>query len=230
MKIHVLQHVPYEGPGRIAPWLQERGHTLTYTRFYEDPALPASLRHVQGLVIMGGPMGVNDEETLPWLGPEKAFIKKALAADLPILGVCLGAQLMASALGAKVYPNRQKEIGWFEVEQTPEGLESGLLGSARRFEPFHWHGDTFDLPLGAIRLAKSGACSNQAFAVGGRALGLQFHVEASETDLEMMTGYGSDELKLGGSFVQSADKIMKQSKKCGNLQPILEQMLGSIFT
>jgi GMP synthase-like glutamine amidotransferase len=229
MKIQILQHVPYEGPGAIAPWLAERGHTLNYTRFYEGAVLPPSLRHVQGLVIMGGPMGVNDEEPWPWLAAEKAFIKKALAADLPVLGVCLGAQLMAAALGGKVYANRQKEIGFYEVEQTAEGLESGLLGLNPKFEPFHWHGDTFDLPLGAIRLAKSAACANQAFAVGRRALGLQFHLEVSPTDLELMCGFGTDELKQGGTLVQSADKIMKQAKKCEALEGVLSGILSSLF-
>jgi GMP synthase-like glutamine amidotransferase len=229
MKIHIFQHVPYEGPAKIEAWLKEQGHELKFSRLYESSRIPL-LKSIQGLVIMGGPMGVNDEEKYPWLKLEKAFIKKALEAGLPVLGVCLGAQLMAAALGAKVYANKEKEIGWWELKLTPEGVESGLLGEAKAPQAFHWHGDTFDLPLGATRLAKSADCLNQAFSWGQKALGLQFHLEVGPAELRAMCKAGKGELEAGGKRVQDAKKILQDSKNCSSLAKPLEAALSKLFT
>jgi GMP synthase-like glutamine amidotransferase len=229
MNIHIFQHVPFEGPAKIEAWLKEKGHRVRHTRFYEDATLPL-LKGVQGLVIMGGPMGANDEEIFPWMAREKSFIKKAVEAGLPVLGVCLGAQLIAATLGARVYPNKEKEIGWFPIELSPEGLESGLFGSAPALEVFHWHGDTFDLPPGATRLAKSQACLNQAFLWGRRVLGLQFHLEMGQAELELILENCGGELETGGTHVQGAQIILDGSKKCEALESVLDQILGGLFT
>lgn len=228
MNIAIFQHVPFEGPAKIETWAKEKGHKLRHARFYEDPTIPL-MKSVQGLVIMGGPMGANDEEKYPWMAREKKFIRKALEEGLPVLGVCLGAQLMASVLGAKVYPNKEKEIGWFPIELTLEGLESGLLGGVPALEVLHWHGDTFDLPVGATRLAKSRACLNQAFGWGPRALGLQFHLEMGEAELKAITENCGEELNAKGNYIQSAQVILDASEKISNLEPLLEHVLNSLF-
>ena len=145
MNVHVLQHVPFEGIGSIESWLAARDAQIRYTRFYESATLP-DLMEIDLVIAMGRPMSVNDEATISWLMPEKQFIRDAIASGIPVLGVCLGAQLIASALGAHVYRNHQKEIGWFEIESV-SGAEDVF-----RFPPktvvFHWHGETFDLPAG----------------------------------------------------------------------------------
>jgi GMP synthase-like glutamine amidotransferase len=176
MRAHILQHVPFEASGCIADWLARRGATVSHTRFFEDPQLPG-IGGLDLVIAMGGPMSVNDEAELPWLVPEKAFLREAMRRGVPVLGICLGAQLIASALGARVYPNRQKEIGWFELEGIPG--DPGDFRFPDRFTALHWHGETFDLPPGARRLAGSVACRNQAFQCGERVIGLQFHLEAT---------------------------------------------------
>jgi GMP synthase-like glutamine amidotransferase len=174
---HCFQHVPFEGLGSIGPWLYTNGYTVTTTRFFAGEPLPR-LDDVDLLIVMGGPMSVNDERDLSWLVDEKRFVREAVGAGKPVLGICLGAQLIASAMGARVYPNRVKEIGWLSVFGVPSDSPSVF-----RFPPvadvFHWHGETFDLPPGAVRLARSEHCENQAFQLGRRTLGLQFHLETT---------------------------------------------------
>ena len=152
MRVHVLQHVPFEGLGAIEPWLCARHGTINYTRFYESADLP-DMDEIDFVIAMGGPMSVNDERELPWLVAEKRFVAEAIHGGKAFLGVCLGAQLMASALGARVCPGPQKEIGWFDVESIATGADSFQF--PERLKVFHWHGETFDLPPGAVRLASS---------------------------------------------------------------------------
>ena len=173
MKAHVLQHVSFEGLGGIGPWLTERKAAIGYTRFFDTATLPSPLG-LDLIIIMGGPMSVNDEAELPWLRDEKHFIREAVQAGVPVLGVCLGAQLIASALGARISQNVQKEIGWFPLNAEPTDGDS--FNFPKQFTAFHWHGETFDLPPGAVHLARSAASANQAFQVGRRTLGLQFHL------------------------------------------------------
>ena len=160
MRVHVFQHVPFEGPGSVAQWAHARGAALTVTPLLEPHSLP-ELGAVDVLVVLGGPMSVHDEACLPWLRDEKHFIGDAIASGTPVLGICLGAQLIAAALGARVYAGAKREIGWFPVY----GLDHAE--QAFRFpdvvNAFHWHGETFDLPTGATLLARSEACACQAF-------------------------------------------------------------------
>ncbi|MEW6261934.1 MAG: type 1 glutamine amidotransferase [Thermodesulfobacteriota bacterium] len=205
MKAHVLQHVPFEDIGSMAWWLKDQGADLSYTRFFENPALP-KVNGLDLIIVMGGPMSVNDELTLPWLGPEKQFIREAIGQGTPVLGVCLGAQLIAGALGARVYRNAQKEIGWFPIEATPGGKD------VFRFPPqctvFHWHGETFDLPDRSVRLAGSAACANQAFQLGRRVIGLQFHLETTPESARAIIDNCGDEL-IPGTYVQTKPELLE---------------------
>jgi GMP synthase-like glutamine amidotransferase len=203
MKVHVLQHVPYEDIGSMNPWLKARGTEASYTRFYANPVLP-DLKELDLVIAMGGPMSVNDESVLPWLRAEKQFIHEAIGRGVSVLGVCFGAQLIASALGCRVYRNPVKEIGWFPIEAT-----SGT-GTAFQFPPkcnvFHWHGETFDLPAGAVRLARSKACENQAFQFKQNVIGLQFHLETTPQSAQALIENCSDEL-VHGSYIQAKSQL-----------------------
>jgi GMP synthase-like glutamine amidotransferase len=172
----VLQHVPYEGPGLIAVQARARGIKLDHRHLYRGDPVP-SLEELVGLVVLGGPMGVGDIEAHPHLRAEIDLLAATVDADVPVLGVCLGAQLLAHALGAEVLSGRATEVGLGNVTLTPAGERDPVLGGAgRRLPVLHWHDDTFVLPAGAELLASSDQCVNQAFRVG-RAYGLQFHVE-----------------------------------------------------
>ena len=192
MRVHVLQHVPFEGLGSIADWLLLRGARITYTRFFESTQLPA-LADVDFVIALGGPMSVNDEAELPWLRAEKRFVADAIASNKAVLGICLGAQLIASALGARVYPGPEKEIGWFPVFAAPDVSDAFIFPPS--VDVFHWHGETFDLPPGAVRLASSAVCQNQAFQVGRRAVGLQFHLETTPASADAIISNCANELR-----------------------------------
>ena len=204
MKVHVLQHLPFEDLGNIASNLKARGACLTYTHFFENAQLP-SLDGIDLIIVMGGSMSVNDEREFPWLRLEKQFIRDAIRRDVSVLGVCLGAQLIASALGARVYANCHKEIGWFPVRgtQVPEGIFT--------FPPeclvFHWHGETFDLPDGAVRLAESDGCRNQAFQIKRNVIGLQFHLETTQDNASALVRNFREEL-FPQPYVQSEPEIL----------------------
>jgi len=200
MRVHVLQHVAFEGLGSIEDWLAERGAIISHTRFYEDPSLP-DLADIDLVIALGGPMSVNDEAELPWLVAEKHFVSEAIAAGKAVLGICLGAQLIASAEGARVYPGPQKEIGWFPIFAAE--TQGGVFRFPAVATVFHWHGETFDLPAGAVRLAGSAVNPNQAFQIGERVIGLQFHLETTPQSAAAMIQHCGAEL-IPTSYVQSA--------------------------
>ena len=202
MRMHVLQHVEFEGPAQIAEWARANGWNLTTTRFFAGELPPPNLTGIDFLVVMGGPMGVHDERKFPWLVAEKKFLAIAVRSQLPILGVCLGAQLLAIALGSRVYRNAYKEIGWWPVKLVPAGASSPLAAIwPPEFEAFHWHGDTFDLPTGAVYLARTIGCKHQAFLVADRILGLQFHLEGTPDSVRRLAKECEHEL-MPGVFVQ----------------------------
>ena len=204
LRIHYFQHVPFEGLGSIEPWARAHGHTLSATRLFTDDPLP-TLDSFDWLIVMGGPMGVYEGARYPWLYGEVATIKAAIARGKRVLGVCLGAQLIATALAAAVYPAAEREIGWWPIEKTAaDGLLAALPEGAT---VFHWHGDTFDLPAGAEHLARSAGCANQAFSYGRRVLALQFHCEVTIDGMEQMLVEGGGELIEGRPFIQSAATI-----------------------
>ncbi|HSC86737.1 MAG TPA: type 1 glutamine amidotransferase [Polyangiaceae bacterium] len=203
MRIHVLQHVPFETPAAIEYWLQARGARVSTTRFFEDASLPA-LDDIDGVIALGGPMSVNDEAELPWLVAEKAFVRQAVAAGKGVLGLCLGAQLIASAHGAAVRPGPHKEVGWFPIE----GLRNeGGFEFPPALTVFHWHGETFELPVGARHLARSAGCENQAFQLGARTVGLQFHLEMLEPNIERLVENCREDLTPGRYVSHEGDML-----------------------
>lgn len=207
MRIHYFQHAPFETPDRILDWAKTRGHSLSATRFFAEEPLP-DLENIDLLVVMGGPMSVHDEVQHPWLVDEKRFIKEGVESGKKVLGICLGAQLLASALGAKVYANPQKEIGWYPVTLTPAGRRSRVFHSFPPvFTTFHWHGDTFDLPPEAEWLASSEACRNQAFQYGQNAFGLQFHLEVSPDGVKGLVRHCGEEL-VSAPTIQIAKQLL----------------------
>lgn len=212
MRAHAFLHVAFEGLGTIASWLDERGDEVTYTRFYEPNASLPQCEEVDFLIVMGGPMSVNDEAEFPWLVAEKAWIRSMIQSKKPVLGICLGAQLIANALGSKVYPNREKEIGWFPIVPVSHEAQKGVFGFSHLIEVFHWHGETFDLPPHALWLAKSEACAHQAFHVGTNVIGLQFHLEMTEKAIASIVENCRNEL-VPSRYVQSEEAIVLKIKE-----------------
>ncbi len=205
MRAHYLQHVPFEGLGSIESWLESSGYSITSTKLFESTSFP-DLDEVDLVIAMGGPMSVNDEVEYPWLVPEKEFIRAAIEQGKPVLGICLGAQLIASAMGAKVYKNAEKEIGWFPVHGISQDSVS-LFSFPVSTQVFHWHGETFDLPSGARLLASSEGCVNQAFQLGACVIGLQFHLETTPESAHGLVENCRDEL-IASRYVQSEHEIL----------------------
>ena len=204
MHIHVLEHDPLENPGLVADWAAVRGHRLVRVLLDRGGALPPP-GEVDLLVIMGGPMNIYQHRDHPWLVEEKAFIAEVIAAGKPVLGICLGAQLLADALGGKVFQNAAKEIGWFPIQMVDRA--EPFASFPETLTAMHWHGDTFTLPRGARHIAKSEACVNQAFLFGDRMVGLQFHIEMqalSESDLQAV----GTAAVVPGRWVQSREELM----------------------
>ena len=205
-KINIIQHVPYETPGCIADWINRKLYEQKITKIYEGDLLPG-VTDIDWLIIMGGPMSVHDTEKYPWLSEEKRFIREAIGSGKIVIGICLGAQLIAEALGGIVSKNGYREIGWYPATRT--GKSSGSLLTAMFNETetvFHWHGETFEIPDGASHEFFSDACRNQCFVYNEKVIGLQFHVEVTGSLLEEMIINGKDEL-VPGKYVQSGGQL-----------------------
>jgi GMP synthase (glutamine-hydrolysing) len=180
-KLLVLQHVAHELLGTLNPLLKRAGFRIRYVNFARHPDAEPTLDGYDGLVILGGPMSVNDAGRLPYLTAEMKLIEAALVRNIPVLGICLGAQLIAKTLGAAVYPTREKEIGWYDVSPTDQARGDPLVRTFAATEKiFQWHGETFDIPRSTRHLAVSSLCANQAFRYGAMVYGFQFHLEVDE--------------------------------------------------
>ena len=180
MRLLDLQHDPLDGPGTLLDWAESRGHTTFRCLICEGEPLP-SIDSFDLLVSLGGPMGAYEEAKHPWLELEKRYLREAFASGKKILGLCLGTQMIAEALGGKAFRHSCKEFGWQPIDPTPAGLEWFSWDKGKgSFLAFQWHGDTYTLPPGAIQLARNTACEQQAFAIGNQVLGLQFHLEWTE--------------------------------------------------
>jgi GMP synthase-like glutamine amidotransferase len=223
MRIHYIQHVPFEGLGGIDFWAQSKGHELSAIRmFAEDPFPP--ITDVDWLVILGGPMNIYEEDRYSWLIREKQFLRTAINRGRFILGICLGSQLIADALGARVYLNAQKEIGWFPVEFTTRGRAVMVGSLPSTGTVFHWHGDTFDLPSGAVHLASSVACQNQAFAYDNRVFAFQFHLEITRHLLEQMIKNESDDI-TEGEFIRTPTEMLSLDEPFAASNSLMHQVL-----
>lgn len=227
VKVHYFQHVEFEGLGSIEEWVTLSRHSLTATRFFENIWFP-EIADIDWLIVMGGPMSVNDELKFPWLAEEKKYIKKAIDAGKVVIGICLGSQLVSAALGAKVYQNKEKEIGWFDIELTCFAKSDKLFFDMKdKLKVFHWHGDTFDLPEKAIHLAYSKGCKNQAYIYKDRVLALQFHLEPTQNSLRQMIDFGRDELK-SGKYVQTEQELAEYSQLIDVNKTILFTLLDRL--
>lgn len=228
MKIHYLQHVPFEDLGMMAPVLMAGGHELTNTQFFKSYT-PPSVNDFDCLIVMGGPMGVNDESSYPWLCEEKKLIEQAVEHKKIILGICLGAQLIAQVMGADVHKNKYREIGWFDIE-TRKAINNTILTDVFPLQArvFHWHGDTFDIPKGAVHIAKSEACLNQGFIFDDHIVGFQFHLESTQQTVKNLILNCKDEID-GSKYVQSETELLSIENNFLQINNIMRGVLDSLL-
>ena len=209
----IIKHNPSEGGGLFEKILKERGWEQEILPLYSGKVLPDSVDSYGLTLIMGGPMSANDEDRFPFLKKEIPFVRQMLKLGKPVLGICLGAQIMAKSLGARVYPGPHKEIGWYFLNQTPSAKSDPLFSLLDSyFLVFQWHGETFDLPNGGICLAGNEAYPSQAFRFGEWAYGLQFHFEVTEPMIKTWLGQWSEEIKKAKPQPSSALDILRDSR------------------
>ena len=217
-------HVPFEGPGVIVDWAGKNGHSIHYTRFYEKDAMPDA-SSMDMLIIMGGPMNVFDFHMHSWMEEEIGWVKDFIKSGKAVLGICLGAQIIASALGEEVYPGPYKEIGWHNLRFLPSLGEFRIckdLPATRKV--FHWHGDTFNIPEEATQIASSLAFPNQGFIYDKKVVALQFHLELSLDHVKEMVENGRDEL-VEGIHIQTESEILVELSYFDTNQEVLFQFL-----
>ena len=211
MHIHFLEHAVFENPGNIVDWAKLNQHRFSFTRLYKNEKLPDD-DQFDLLVIMGGPMSIVDGAQYPWIKNEKLFIREAISSGKKVLGICLGAQFLADALGGRVFRNQEKEIGWFKLKKASETNHPLLKKFPEISLPaFHWHGDTFDVPKGAIRLFESKATKNQAFLFDEKIIALQFHWEVKPENVRLLLNHSADDLSPG-TFVQNPEVMLNQKE------------------
>lgn len=226
MRMHCIQHVPFEDMAGIEAWAKSKGHSMSRTLLFNEEELPL-LSSFEWLIVMGGPMSTGDEAKYPWLKDEKRFIRNAVATGKIVLGICLGAQLLAEAMGGTVSKNKFREIGWYPVNLTPDaGKSPAFRRLPQELIAFHWHGDTFSIPPNARKLASSEACDNQAFEIN-RAIGLQFHLESTQESIEKLIANGSGDLDRG-RFVQDAGQIRAGYGYLPQINSAMSLLLDSI--
>jgi len=223
MRAHYLQHVPFEGLGSIEAWLQDVGYQITSTQLYDSEDFP-KIEDINLLVVLGGPMSVNDEHDYPWLVEEKEFIKNTIEAGKPTLGICLGAQLITNSMGGEVFPNSVKEIGWFPI-QASKSENRAVFQFPEEIEVFHWHGETFSLPQGAVQIAESKGCKNQAFQLGANVIGLQFHLETTSDSAQAIVDNCRNEL-VEGEYVQTETGILSTPQERYNS---INNLMGKVL-
>jgi GMP synthase-like glutamine amidotransferase len=213
MRIACLQHASFETPGNIGSWAEASGHSIAITHLYRGDPLP-SLADFDLLVAMGGPISVNDEAEHAWLIPEKELIRQCLRANQFVFGVCLGSQLIANALGSRVYRNHAKEIGWMPVSLLPAATNSILAKLPQQLEVFQWHGETYDLPPDCTHLAQSEGCRIQAFE-HPFALALQFHLEVTDAGIKELIRHCASDIGTG-PWEQSKEQMLEGGSKHGD--------------
>jgi len=209
MRIHWIQHVSFERLGNIEEWIKKNNHQLSCTKQFEEDQLP-KLDDFDFLIVMGGPMGVYDTHKYNWLKAELQFIKASIKANKAVLGICLGSQFIACAMGAKVYSGTLKEIGWFPIQIKNNFEHSPLSFKDSSPTVFHWHGDTFDLPDNAKLIASTKEVAQQAFLINDRIIGLQFHLEQTKDTIKQMISNCGEELLEDGSKIQTENQIKSE--------------------
>ncbi len=220
-----IQHVPFETPGYILDWAIAHHRDVAIVHAYQDNGFPDPAC-VDFLVIMGGPMSVLEEKKYAWLVAEKRFVEKVMDNGKGVIGICLGSQLIADVCGARVYKNHTKEIGWYEVAKVDtENPVGNILPD--KFMAFHWHGETFDLPLAATHIASTGVCRNQAFAIDDRVVGLQFHLEITAQGVCDLVRYCGDEL-LENGHIQKKEDIIAGIDHCKSMHAIMDLLLETV--
>jgi GMP synthase-like glutamine amidotransferase len=225
MRLHYFQHVPFENPAFLLSWAEKKGYTITKTLLYSGDD-PIAAPDYDLLVIMGGPMNIYEYEKYPWLVKEKQAISRAIDGNKFVLGICLGGQLIADVLGGKVTKNPQKEIGWLPLTQAPEiGALSPFDIFPKEYMAFHWHGDTFAIPPGAMLQSSSAACTNQGFLYKQRVIGFQYHIEATEQSAGALVDNCGDEL-VASAHIHTADRIRSDTRKFqAAANALIERML-----
>ncbi len=227
MRLHYFQHVSFEGLGSIEPWAKEMAYDVTSTRLFDKDPFP-SLDDIDWLIVLGGPMGIYEEDNYPWLSAEKKYIEHAVVQGKIVLGICLGAQLIADVLGAKIYSNKHQEIGWFPIKKTPETAQTRLADFLPvEIDAFHWHGDTFDIPTGAIHIAQSEACENQGFIYDDHVVALQFHLETLEQSAKDLVDNCQDDI-TEGPFIQSSEEIFSDKKRFEKINFLMKELLNHL--
>lgn len=226
-KIQCLTHVPFENAANIHVWAQDNSHDLQYTHLYRKQHFP-DIEDFDILAIMGGLMNIYEHDKYPWLIEEKKFIAQAIEKNKKVVGICLGAQLLADVLGGKVTQNKYKEIGWFDINLTDHAKNSSLFSSLpEQFTAFQWHGDTFTIPPGAVNLATNQTCQNQAFQYSDNVIALQFHLDYSQHSIEEMLENCSDEL-VDAPYIQTEQQIRDGYHRIPQIKGLLYKCLDAL--
>ena len=211
-RIVVFQHVAVEPLGTLDALIRARGHRIRFHNFERDPDAQPNIDRYRGLVVLGGPMNVEDQHRRPHLKTELLAIERALAQGKPVLGICLGAQLLAHVLGAPVRRHERPEIGWYDLSLSSAGRADPVLGAlGARMPVFQWHAYTYDLPAGAVHLARTDSCEQQAFRFGDKAYGFQFHLEADAAVIERWTGLASFRAELATAGLTTDEHAIRAS-------------------
>ena len=231
-KVLVFQHVPAEPLGTLDPMLRHRGHRIRYVNFHRHPDAQPDVSRYDALIVLGGPQMPDQGHIHPHLNVEMRCIEQALARDMPVLGICLGAQLLPYTLGGGVRPMDRCEIGWYELEPTHQSAADPLFCALPAPRPvFQWHGYTFDLPSGAVQLARSATCENQAFRFGRHSYGLQCHLELDERLINRWLNYPEYRQDLAAQGRgEDADQIRAQTHKLiGQSVALSQEIFGGFL-